>query len=777
MLRRPEKLWRYLAEVAVCLPVDFALTLPSLRVMGIPKEWPYALLLLTIFQLLYSLLRRMNARARSVGWIAVLGVVFLLSWRGGLFNALEMIAGAFALPRPLDAIFRLYGDQLLLLWAFMLPVSGRALVMGEAAFSAPTLLAGVTMLWFAGDRQSLQDFIPLALALPMLFIYSAYREDRPGREANTRSGKGLARALPVAIVITLLAFLLTPAKRTTDPAMEKQADRLRQYINDHFFFTASRENFSLASMGYQPMGEAGLGGKPQISNAPVLEVETRRKIYLRGTMLDFYTGRSWVDTLSRERYGYTAQRFTAHRDRLMNLSLPEVSLRLPQEEADVRILADLPSTLFTPQRLRSLDLSEGMVPYLNASSEMFITRNLAPGDSYQLSYEPYVAGTRRTDELAKRLSGHEDEGLGLLPESYLQLPKHLTPGGSLEQLAREIVGIEQDPYQQAALLRDYLKSHYHYTLDVKTPPENLDFAQHFLFDTGEGYCTYFATAMAVLSRSIGLPSRYIEGFVALPAEDGGPVIITGQQAHAWAEVYIPALGWVTFDATSTTGEMPPPPSESETPPPDGPEPTPTPEEEEAPTPSPAPEDAPAETPRPTETPQPTDQPQPTEAPEKQDGERLRPPVPKRPIWLLWLLLILLIALVILRTRAAEPHRRAAKAKTEGDRLLIYWQAYAGAMAAKGQPIQKSETLYEYAQRIAPKDQGLEALAEALSAHLYGKKAPDKETLTKARLYYQDAWRLLPAHQKAALYMKRGWAYSIEQLKGLNIRSLFKIKRP
>lgn len=752
------------------LLISFALMLPALRVIGLTKELPYALALLSVFNLAFSVLTRLKRLPGAAGWLALLGALLLIGWRRGLPNALEMLVGGVAALRPLDPVLRLYGDQLLVLGALTLIFYARMLLMGEAAFSAPMLLTSAMMLWFSGARSSVQDFVPAVLALPMLFLYAGFSEDRPAGRIRAEAGKSLLRAVPVALVITLLALLLTPAARSTHPGLEKQADRLRQYINDHFFFTASRENFSLASMGYQPMGKSGLGGRPQISGAPVMEVETGRKVYLRGTMLDHYTGRQWLDTLSRERYGYTAQRFAAHRDRLMNLSLPDISLRLPREEADIRILADLPSTLFIPQRLRSLDLSEGMVPYLNASSEMFITRNLRPGDSYRLGYEPYVAGTRRTDELARRLSGREDEGLALLPDSYLQLPKHLEPGGSVEQLAREIVGLEQDPYRQAMLLRDYLKSHYQYTVDVETPPENLDFAQHFLFDTGEGYCTYFATALTVLSRSLGLYSRYVEGFVALPTQDGSPDIVTGQQAHAWTEVYIPALGWVTFDATGTTGEMPPPPPEGEAPPPGGPESTPPPEEEEGPSPTPAPQDAP------TEAPLPSDRPQPTEAPEKQQGENLRPEAPNRPAWLLWLLLILLAALAVWRVRAAEPHRRAAKAADEGEKLLIYWQAYAGAMAARGQRIRGSETIMEYAGRVAPNDEGLLALAETLSAQLYGKQRGGREAVAAARLYYQAAWQALPPIRKAALYLRRGWAYGIRQLKDVDILSILRIKR-
>ena len=64
------------------------------------------------------------------------------------------------------------------------------------------------------------------------------------------------------------------------------------------------------------------------------------------------------------------------------------------------MLDTMPSTLFVPQRLRSLAPGEGMVPYFNASSEIFITRDLRRGDRYTAGFESYVEGEPDTDALA-----------------------------------------------------------------------------------------------------------------------------------------------------------------------------------------------------------------------------------------------------------------------------------------------------------------------------------------------------------------------------------------
>lgn len=84
------------------------------------------------------------------------------------------------------------------------------------------------------------------------------------------------------------------------------------------------------------------------------------------------------------------------------------------------------------------------------------------------------------------------------------------------------------------------------------PPDNRDFVSWFLLDERQGYCTSFATAMAVMARMVGLPSRYVEGYAATPDADG-VARVTQQNAHAWAEIYFTGFGWLPFDPTPGIG--------------------------------------------------------------------------------------------------------------------------------------------------------------------------------------------------------------------------------
>ena len=107
-------------------------------------------------------------------------------------------------------------------------------------------------------------------------------------------------------------------------------------------------------------------------------------------------------------------------------------------------------------------------------------------------------------------------------------------------------------YDKALALEKFLKTHYTYSLDGEIPPnEDDDFVDYFLFESKSGYCTYFASAMAVMARCVGLPSRYVEGFsIDGSAANTDFYDVKNSDAHAWTEIYFEGVGWVPFEPTS-----------------------------------------------------------------------------------------------------------------------------------------------------------------------------------------------------------------------------------
>lgn len=138
---------------------------------------------------------------------------------------------------------------------------------------------------------------------------------------------------------------------------------------------------------------------------------------------------------------------------------------------------------------------------------------------------------------------------------YLNLPV-LDP--RIPQLAREITVEKQSAYAKAAAIEQYLRTHYQYSLQMFTEP-GADPLTYFLFTRKVGHCEYFASAMAVMLRTLHIPSRIINGFRGGEYNDvSGSWVIRGRDAHSWVEAYIPGYGWTTFDPTPAAGTPPKP---------------------------------------------------------------------------------------------------------------------------------------------------------------------------------------------------------------------------
>jgi len=138
-------------------------------------------------------------------------------------------------------------------------------------------------------------------------------------------------------------------------------------------------------------------------------------------------------------------------------------------------------------------------------------------------------------------------------ETYLQLP---TLDPAIPRLAKEITQRATTEFDKSAAIELYLKTRFGYTL-TQPDPSPTDPLAYFLFRRRAGHCEYFATAMTVMVRSLGIPARYINGFLLGEYNDvADSYIVRGSDAHSWVEVYFPEYGWIPFDPTPPAGSKP-----------------------------------------------------------------------------------------------------------------------------------------------------------------------------------------------------------------------------
>jgi len=137
---------------------------------------------------------------------------------------------------------------------------------------------------------------------------------------------------------------------------------------------------------------------------------------------------------------------------------------------------------------------------------------------------------------------------GLQPD--LQLPP-LDP--RIPELARQITKPTDSAFEKAQAMERYLISHFGYTLDLSAASPQDPLAD-FLFVRKRGHCEYFASSMAILLRTQGIPSRVVNGFRTTEFNDlTGKYVVRASSAHSWVEAYVPGRGWVSFDPTPGTG--------------------------------------------------------------------------------------------------------------------------------------------------------------------------------------------------------------------------------
>jgi transglutaminase-like putative cysteine protease len=135
---------------------------------------------------------------------------------------------------------------------------------------------------------------------------------------------------------------------------------------------------------------------------------------------------------------------------------------------------------------------------------------------------------------------------------YLQIPPKMDVA-RVGQLATGWARDATTPFEKARSIENHLRMDYRYSLE-SGPVPNGDFVEHFLFQTRQGHCEYFATSMVMMMRTMGIPARIVNGFYTTEWSALSRVFTVRQRdAHSWVEVYFDDYGWMTFDPTPPGG--------------------------------------------------------------------------------------------------------------------------------------------------------------------------------------------------------------------------------
>ncbi len=300
----------------------------------------------------------------------------------------------------------------------------------------------------------------------------------------------------------------------------------------------------------------------------VMRIELDRKpgkyVRWRGIALDRYTDGVWTLSQVGERPG---ERFRNSASNRQTQNAP-----VPDDEFIPHHQLYEPHT-YTPPADRQLVLEQRVVlepldtPHLFAAQRPFkLIGAISPvtWDSYTTAITAIGLRGRTSYTVLSDMSAPSEQELRAEPlvrealrpsdrnlaRLYLQLPDKLD--SRIESLAREITRNAVTDYDRARAIESYLKK-FKYTLDLK--PVESDPLAEFLFETREGHCEYFATAMTVLLRTLDIPARIVNGFQMGEYNDlNNLYTVRASDAHSWVEVYFPQKeAWVEFDPTPPGG--------------------------------------------------------------------------------------------------------------------------------------------------------------------------------------------------------------------------------
>ncbi len=159
-------------------------------------------------------------------------------------------------------------------------------------------------------------------------------------------------------------------------------------------------------------------------------------------------------------------------------------------------------------------------------------------EEYSLKYYP--------ESKRNNVALENEEYSEFVNDIYLQLPKETKQ--SLTEIADENNLIGEKAEDTAKKVKAFVSKTADYSVTPKKMPNDEDFAVWFLQDAETGYCVHFATAATTMLRAIGVPARYVTGYVTT-AKENEWVTVTSDNAHAWAEYYDTEKGWVPLEAT------------------------------------------------------------------------------------------------------------------------------------------------------------------------------------------------------------------------------------
>jgi transglutaminase-like putative cysteine protease len=446
--------------------------------------------------------------------VAMGASIMLGTDRAGLPRVIAIAAGALVGVLTITALpsvpTRLAVTAVLALGGFV--VARHARLAGADGLVVLVWVAGTVLTLVLADRADLLERPPLERA-----------DGRaPRRRLFTRSMVGALLAVLVA------GAVLAPA---IDASLHRDVRTGAPANSD-----ADPQSSALLS----PTDELDMRNRPRLSDRVVMEVEADRPAFWRGETFTEWDGTTW-----RRGPDDRATVLTPTRDGRQIVPTPlddPAAATGPVNRQTFTIEAPYASILFAAPTPTDV-LSDRQVGSYGDGT-LIVQYPLGRGATYTVT--SHEADATDTTLRASAATPVPDDILAQFAQPPTTTPR-------VRALAHEITRGLATPYDKVRAIEAWMGSHTRYSLNAPLPPSNsTDVVDWFVFDAHEGWCEQIASTLVVMLREVGVPARLATGFV--PGETdvvSGRYTVRERDAHAWAEVFFPGVGWQGFDPTAS----------------------------------------------------------------------------------------------------------------------------------------------------------------------------------------------------------------------------------
>ncbi len=290
-----------------------------------------------------------------------------------------------------------------------------------------------------------------------------------------------------------------------------------------------------------------LGGERTVSDRLIMDVEAPSGRYWRAVAFDRFTGRQWINTAEDETTYRSNQPIPAREWSARTPVTQTITIRTPTGNILLAMPDVVQASIPVAALQQMLDYTEpaGSASNGRRDTELTWARSritLEAGERYQVVSSQTTVTIRELREAG--IVDYPTQDL----TRYLQLPITFSP--RVAELAEQIMAGEPTTYDKVKALERFMRT-FAYDEGIQAPAADEDPLEYFLFDIQSGYCDYYASAMAAMLRSQGIPARAASGYAEGTYDpEIGAYLVTERDAHTWVEVYFPQYGWIEFEPTA-----------------------------------------------------------------------------------------------------------------------------------------------------------------------------------------------------------------------------------